>query len=312
MSTVVNSTDVLDVDLVLLAIAERAWDVVQVSESQTRVIDRASPIPFYYQLQEILKEEIERGTWQPGDLLPSEAEFEQRFGVSRTVIRQALDVLQSDGQISRGKGRRSTVAEPKFRWEATIGARNWNQPAVPSQIVLGRLIDARRVQAGGHVGRLLGLHDAAHVFELTYMQEVGGRPVALGQMYLSPQASPRLAEACAETGKLPTLDERGPDVPDQLASRYGIEVAVSDATVELTQLNEFEADLLGAPLGSAAFLLSSLDLDATEAPLSFTRTVIRGDQFRFSLVLRQRETDGATRSHGLMAYGNSTPPRSAG
>ncbi len=33
------------------------------SEAETRAIDRASPIPFYYQLQEILKEEIERGMY---------------------------------------------------------------------------------------------------------------------------------------------------------------------------------------------------------------------------------------------------------
>ena len=275
---------------------------MRLSEGQTRVIDRASPIPFYYQLQEILKEEIEQGRWQPGDLLPSEAALEQRFGVSRTVIRQALDVLQADGQISRAKGRRSMVAEPKFRWEATLGAHSWNQPAVPNQVMLGRLVDARHVQAGGHVGRLLDVHDAADIFELTYTHEVAGRPVALSQMYLRPQASPGLAQACADTGELPTLIERGPDAADQLASRYGIKVAISDVTVELTQLNAFEADLLGAPLGSAAFLLSSLDRDAAQTPLSFTRAIVRGDQFRFSLVLHQRETEGPTGTHGLMAY----------
>jgi len=52
----------------------------------------------------------------------------------------------------------------------------------------------------------------------------------------------------------------------------------------------------------SAFLLSALDLDAAEAPLSFTRTVIRGDQFRFSLVLRQQEAEGVMPSHGPMAY----------
>jgi GntR family transcriptional regulator len=274
----------------------------ELSQDEIRRIDRNSPVPFYYQLQEILKEEIEQGTWQPGDLLPSEAELEQRFGVSRTVIRQALDVLQADGQISRAKGKRSMVAEPKFRWEATIGARNWNQAHAPSQVVLGRLIDQRRVPAGGHVGHLVGLGASDDVLELTYTQEVAGRPVALSQMYLRPQASPSLAEACAATGQMPLLAVQGPDVPEQLASRYGIEISVSDVTVELTELNEFEADLLGVPLRSPAFLLSTLDLDAADAPLSFTRTVIRGDQFRFSLVVREHQTAGPKRNHGLMAY----------
>ena len=49
-----------------------------------------------------------------------------------------------------------------------------------------------------------------------------------------------------------------------------------------TQLKEFEADLLGVALASPAFLLSTVDLDATQAPLSVGRTVIRGDKFRFS------------------------------
>jgi GntR family transcriptional regulator len=277
-------------------------EVVQMSEAETRAIDRASPIPFYYQLQEILKEEIERGTWRPGDLLPSEGDLERSFGVSRTVIRQALDVLQADGQISRGRGKKSMVAEPKFRWEATIGAREWSQPGSRSQVTLGQLVDARRVPAGGHVGRLLGVGSAVHVFELTFTQEVDGRPVALSQMYLRRQATVKLEEMCAAEDQLPVLVERGPDVPDQLAERYGIAVAVSDVTVELTQMNEFEAALLGAALGSPAFLVSALDLDGVETPLSFTRTVIRGERFRFSLALRHPDAQGVKRSPGFVAY----------
>jgi GntR family transcriptional regulator len=277
-------------------------EVSNVTSSETRSIDRSSPIPFYYQLQEILKEEIERGTWGPGDLLPSEADLEQRFGVSRTVIRQALDVLEADGQITRGKGRRSQVAEPKFRWEATIGARNWGHPGPLHRVLLGQLIDARRVAAGGHVGRLLNVEAAAQVFELTYTQEVNGHPVALSQMYLRLDASPQLAAACGQPGQLPVLLEGGPDVPDQLASRYCIEVAASQATVELTRTNEFEASTLGVALGSPVFLLSTLDLGPAQAPLAFTRAVIRGDQFRFSLVLRRSDAEGAQPGAGLMAF----------
>jgi GntR family transcriptional regulator len=271
-------------------------------DGESRVIDRGSPIPFYYQLQEILKEEIERGTWRPGELLPSEAELEHRFGVSRTVIRQALDVLEADGQISRAKGRRSRVAEPKFRWEATIGARSWRQQASPGLVSLGRLVDARRVLAGGHVGQLLGLAAADGVLELTFTQEVSGRPVAVSQMYLRPDATAAIAERWADPGWLPAFLEGGPDLPDQLASLYGIQVAVCDVTIELTALNDFEADLLGVPAGSHAFLLSSVDLDGDDTPVCFARTVIRGDKFRFSLSLRQQHTTDAAAVPNLLTY----------
>ncbi len=67
-------------------------------------------------------------------------------------------------------------------------------------------------------------------------------------------------------------------------------------------MNEFESSLLGAALSSPAFLVSALDLDSAKAPVSFTRTVIRGEQFRFSLALRQPDADGVKRSPGLVAY----------
>lgn len=36
-------------------------------------LDRSSRVPLYYQLQEVLKQDIDAGYWQPGQLLPSEA-----------------------------------------------------------------------------------------------------------------------------------------------------------------------------------------------------------------------------------------------
>src|SRR5918994_6822716 len=77
-------------------------------------LDRSSFVPLYYQLQELLKEQIESGGWKPGDRLPSEPELARRYAVSRVVVRQALAILQDDGQIVRIQGRGTFVAEPKL------------------------------------------------------------------------------------------------------------------------------------------------------------------------------------------------------
>ena len=52
-------------------------------------IDKNLPIPYYYQLEQSLREKVENGQWKPGDNLPSEAELCSTFKVSRTVVRQA-------------------------------------------------------------------------------------------------------------------------------------------------------------------------------------------------------------------------------
>src|SRR3712207_2077198 len=78
------------------------------------VLDRTSFVPLYYQLQEVLKEQIESGVWRPGEAIPSEPELARRFGVSRVVVRQALAILSDDRQIVRVQGRGTFVAEPKL------------------------------------------------------------------------------------------------------------------------------------------------------------------------------------------------------
>ena len=60
-------------------------------------IDRYSKLPFYQQLYEILHGRILRGEWQPGDLIPSESELIESFQVSRSTVRQVLDMLVNEG-----------------------------------------------------------------------------------------------------------------------------------------------------------------------------------------------------------------------
>lgn len=53
---------------------------------------------------------VEEHGLQPGDELPTEAEFAEMFGVSRTVIREGLSAAAALGLIVADPGRRSRVA----------------------------------------------------------------------------------------------------------------------------------------------------------------------------------------------------------
>jgi DNA-binding transcriptional MocR family regulator len=57
-------------------------------------IQRDSPVPFYFQLSELLEQEVTGGRWEPRFRLASEPEPCLSFGVSRTTIRPALRRLK--------------------------------------------------------------------------------------------------------------------------------------------------------------------------------------------------------------------------
>ncbi len=81
------------------------------------IVDRYSPIPFYFQLAKFLQSEIESDRWKPGQRIASEPALGDHFNVSRSTVRQALQILESEGWIAREKGRGTFVA--------TTRARSW-------------------------------------------------------------------------------------------------------------------------------------------------------------------------------------------
>jgi GntR family transcriptional regulator len=75
-------------------------------------INRTSKLPLYQQIYEILRAELLRGVWKPGDLLPTESDLVERFKVSRIIVRQAMDMLVQDGLIYRQRGKGTFASHP--------------------------------------------------------------------------------------------------------------------------------------------------------------------------------------------------------
>lgn len=66
--------------------------------------------PLYAQIRDVIREQIDGGSLPPGAPLPTEDELQASYGVSRSVVRQALGQLAEMGLIVRQRGRGSVVA----------------------------------------------------------------------------------------------------------------------------------------------------------------------------------------------------------
>jgi DNA-binding GntR family transcriptional regulator len=66
-------------------------------------------IPQYRRLYEILRKHILDGIYKEGDLLPSENELCQIYGMTRPTVRQSLSTLTNDGYITKRQGKGSIV-----------------------------------------------------------------------------------------------------------------------------------------------------------------------------------------------------------
>lgn len=95
------------------------------------------------QVAEQLAAEIRRGGLAPGDRLPTEARLVEQFGVSRTVVREAVSRLKSLGLVDSRQGSGVFVRQPSsfapLQFEAAHAA---SQEAVIQMVEVRRALEA--------------------------------------------------------------------------------------------------------------------------------------------------------------------------
>jgi GntR family transcriptional repressor for pyruvate dehydrogenase complex len=65
----------------------------------------------YEQIVQQIEESIVKGALKPGDQLPPERELAQRFGVSRTAVREAVKALREKGLVEAFSGRGTFITD---------------------------------------------------------------------------------------------------------------------------------------------------------------------------------------------------------
>jgi GntR family transcriptional regulator len=101
-----------------------------------RKIDKGLPVPYYYQIVQILREAIQDLDVSPDGAnveFPSEMELSEYFQVNRGTIRHALQLLEREGLIYREKGRGTFLRRRRVELDlstlcsttADLKARGW-------------------------------------------------------------------------------------------------------------------------------------------------------------------------------------------
>jgi GntR family transcriptional regulator len=238
-------------------------------------LDRDSVVPLYFQLQEILKEKIEIGLWNAGEALPPEEDLCATYGVSRTVVRQALAILEQDRQIIRIRGSGTFVATPKVEQRAGGFSRLLASATPGARITI---LDARTQPSSRRIATQLNLKadgDILRVMSLLYIRDA---PVALFDSFFPASDSAELRRALPRT--FPGLLTNLP--------RPKVELTKTEVTIETSFCSKWEAEQLAIPFRGAVFVTLIVEYRAAgtqDRPFEVARAVYRADRVQFHLEL---------------------------
>jgi len=240
----------------------------------TTHIDRASPVPFYFQLAALLEQEIVRQRWQPGERLPSESELCTQFELSRTTVRQALARLEQEGLVVPRKGIGTFVASASPRMWLLQSQEGFFQDEVTR---LGRAVSSeilsRRVGELPHwAADALGLPQGAEGVVMERLRSVDGK-LALCVTDCLPVAQAGVVLAMDGTQSL----------YERLREEHGLEVAGGRRLVEAVPASKQLARLLDAPVGMPLMFIESVSWDSQMRPFHSYRSWLRTDRMRVEI-----------------------------
>jgi GntR family transcriptional regulator len=246
-------------------------------------ISKDSPIPRYFQLKELLRQEIESGRWQPGQQIPPEMELCEAFGISRTVVRQALRELEFDGLLYREQGRGTFVAKPKIGESLVQDLTGFYEDMVARGLTPVTQVLRQEVRpADAKVAHYLQIQPGDEIVLIERVRSVGGEPFELAVTYLPYRICPDLVDEDLTTQSLYAL----------LEGKYGLQLSHGRRTIEAVGANQYQAQHLGVQEGAPLILLNSVSYLKDGRPIEYFHVVHRGDRSRFEVgVVRTRRRE---------------------
>jgi len=244
--------------------------------SAEEVIRRDSPVPYYYQLEGFLREQIQHGTWKPGEKIPSEAELCAAFDVSRTVVRQALNELVQEGVLYRRKGKGTFVSEPKIRESLVQHLTGFYEDTVALGLKPStKVLEQKVIPAAPKIADALGLEEGDPVIMIDRLRFVDGEPILLVITYVPYRLCPELVNEDVSTQSLYAILEK----------KYGLELIYGRRTLEAVAATKEEAELLQIEEGDPIVLLRSISYLKDGGPIEYFKAIHRGDRSRFEVEL---------------------------
>lgn len=247
-------------------------------------ISRDSGLPLHYQLQQLILRLIANGTFKAGDLIPTEQEWSEAYGLSRTTVRQALNELARDGTLERVPGKGTFV---RSKGSVFQGSLTELTGFVEDMQALGiqphsRRVEAQTVPAGWRVGEHLHLDPAAPVLRIRWVVYIGEDPIMYQVVHWPAEIGQRLLNDEMETMSVFAMLEQQLGY-DLLEANYRLGADIADATI---------ASLLQVPKGSPLLTIERTTHAASAGPVMYENLYYRGDRIRYVMNLKRNKRVG--------------------
>lgn len=248
-------------------------------------LDEGSSTPLYAQLRDLLKRQIDKGEFAPGQRIPSEDKLNGLYGVSRITVRRALQELVNEGYLVKcpGKGTyvraRASDIEPPSKIRAKFTQDNDVQSFTKACESNGQragalLLSCDEVPAFDEAREFLGLGPEDRLLRVMRIRTANRMPIMVEENYFPAKTFGFLREADFEDTSLYDI---------VVAHGHSEPMLNEPCALDLERAPAEMAPYLDVPAGEPLFCLAGHYYGADGSPMYLGKLHIVGTRYTFRI-----------------------------
>ena len=234
-------------------------------------IDKKSEIPLYQQLAHSIKKAVDEQKLKENDKIPAENEFCKIYDLSRTTVRQALDILEKDGYIYKLRGKGSYVSTPKIYQNRSSFSKFYDDMRSLGKVPVSKIISLKIKVADAYVREKMQLEENEMLCQIKWIRYVNNEPL----IYETINLNYKLVDGI----EMKELTDK--KLYDILSEEYGIKMTHGKELFYPCKLDINEAKNLGLKENDLGMKVERVVFQGKDV-VEYTTSTVRGDRFIYT------------------------------
>lgn len=242
---------------------------------------KSAPIQLHYQLANELRNYIQSGFWNIGDLFPTDREIMEKYNVSATTVRRAVKHLVEEGWIERRPGKGTFIKKEPIKEELGSLTGFFEEMINKGFVPKAEILEIKEVEVTSAllkefpelknleenklmlIKKLHKINDKKLVYVKSFWKLDYGREFAKYDL--------------SNTGVY------------EIASRFlDVQLTKANETISAKASNKEEAALLDIKKGEPVLLMERLTYQ-DDVPIEYAYNVYRADRYRYNITLHKNQ-----------------------
>jgi len=245
----------------------------------TRKVNKSAPTPAYYQLKEMVREQIRKEELKPGDKVPSETILSRFHEISKMTVRQGIMGLCDEGLLYRIRGKGTFVSKPVIERDLSELTSHTERLIASGYDVTTKVLELGAMHVSDpEVAENLEITKKDNIIKLCRLRLIDDEPFIVETSFLPHKLCPGLIREDLSKNSLYFL----------LENKYGLTLNNAILSIEAIASENDLYVLLEVKNGTPLVRIKQTTYLLDGRPIQYVEVVSNSDKFKYLLTRKKK------------------------